>query len=356
MRLLICAGGTGGGVYPALTVAEKLQAEAHTLLWVGGEGGMEADLISRTTLPYQAIPAAGVHGISLVKLPGNLVKLFKGYQRSKQIIKQFKPDALFFTGGYVAIPMALAGHGIPILLYVPDIEPALALKVLSRLAKKIAVTVDATRQYFKKTERITVTGYPLRENIKKWHRTEANAYFKFDPKVKTLLFMGGSSGARSINNAVIANIEALVEHYQVIHLTGHLDWESVQKRTAHLGQRYQAFPYLHEVGAAYAAADLVISRSGASTLGEYPYFGLPAILVPYPYAWRYQKVNADYLVDHKAAIILEDNRLMTDLVPTVISLINDPARLASMRHAMNTLSEPDSAQKITALLYDMAEA
>lgn len=343
-------------MYPALTVAEKLQTESHTLLWVGGEGGMEADLISRTTLPYLAIPAAGVHGISLKKLPGNLVKLYKGYQRSKRIIKEFKPDALFFTGGYVAIPMALAGRRIPILLYVPDIEPAMALKALSRFAKKIAVTVDATKQYLKKVERITVTGYPLRESIKKWNRAEANAYFQFDPKIKTLLFMGGSSGARSINNAVTANIESLVEHYQVIHLTGHLDWESVQKRTAHLGPRYQAFPYLHEVGAAYAAADLVISRSGASTLGEYPYFGLPAILVPYPYAWRYQKVNADYLVDHNAAIILEDNRLLTDLLPTISNLMNDPARLASMRHAMNMLAEPDSAAKITALLYDMAEA
>lgn len=337
-------------------MAEKLQAESHTLLWVGGEGGMEAELISRTTLPFQAIPAAGLHGISLIKLPGNLIKLIKGYQKSKQILKEFRPDALFFTGGYVAIPMALAGRKTPILLYVPDIEPALALKALSTIAKNIAITVDATKKYLRHNERITVTGYPLRESIKKWNRAEANAYFKFDPKVKTLLFMGGSSGARSINNAITANIESLVEHYQVIHLTGHLDWESVQKRTAHLGPRYQAFPYLHEVGAAYAAADLVISRSGASTLGEYPYFGLPAILVPYPYAWRYQKVNADYLVDHKAAMILEDNRLLTDLIPTITTLMNDPARLASMRHAMNALAEPDSAEKITALLYDMAEA
>jgi len=252
--------------------------------------------------------------------------------------------------------MALAGRKIPILLYVPDLEPALALKALSRFAKKIAVTVDVTKQYFKKIERITVTGYPLRENLKKWNRAEANAYFQFDPALKTLLFMGGSSGARSINNAVTANIEPLVEHYQVIHLTGHLDWESVQKRTTHLGPRYQAFPYLHEVGAAYAAADLVISRSGASTLGEYPYFGLPAILIPYPYAWRYQKVNADYLVEHHAAIILEDARILTDLLPTITNLMTDPAKLASMRHAMNALAEPDSAEKITALLYDMAEA
>jgi len=354
--LLICAGGTGGGVYPALTVAQRMQTESNSLLWVGAEGGMEADLIGRADLPFKTIPAAGVHGVSLKKLPANLIKLFKGYQRSKQIINEFKPDALLFTGGYVAIPMALAGRKLPILLYVPDIEPALALKGLSHFAKKIAVSVEDSRKFFRKKERITVTGYPLRESLKKWNRTEAHAYFQFDPTIRTLLFTGGSSGARSLNNAVVANIESLVEHFQVIHLTGHLDWESVQKRTAHLGPRYQAFPYLHEMGAAYTAADLVISRSGASTLGEYPYFGLPAILVPYPYAWRYQKVNADFLVDHKAAIVLEDSRLMTDLLPTITNLMSDPARLAAMRHAMNSLAEPDAAEKITALLYEMADA
>ena len=188
-----------------------------------------------------------------------------------------------------------------------------------------------------------------------WTKNDGLAYFHFDSTVPTLLFMGGSSGARSINQAVTAIVGRLIETYQVIHLTGHLDWETVRAKTADLGPRYQAFPYLHEVGAAYAAADLVISRSGASTLGEYPYFGLPAILVPYPYAWRYQKVNADYLVEHGAAVILEDNRLENELYQTISRLMADPMRLAGMSRAMASLSEPDSSERITALLYDMAE-
>lgn len=343
-------------MYPALTVTEKIKTKPHQLLWVGGDGGMEASLVEREGIPYQSIPAAGLHGVSLAKLPGNLWKLLKGYQKSIRILKEFKPDVLLFTGGYLAFPMALAGRNKPILLFVPDIEPGMALKALSSFADKIALTVDQSRQFFNYEKRTIVTGYPLRDDLKNWSKAEAAAYFQFDPEVPTLLFLGGSSGARSINNAVVEIAGTLVERFQVIHLTGHLDWETVRAKNAHLSARYQAFPYLHEIGAAYAAADLVISRSGASTLGEYPYFGLPAILVPYPYAWRYQKVNADYLVEHGGAILLEDAHLNTELLPTILRLMDDPYRLARMSQAMSSLAEPDAAERIAALLFDMAEA
>mgnify|MGYP005820626843 CR=1 FL=1 len=355
MRLLICAGGTGGGVYPALTVTGTLKSEDHTLLWVGSEGGMEAELVQRTGLPFTTIPAAGLHGVSLNRLPGNLVKLWNGYWKSRRILREFKPDVLLFTGGYVAIPMALAGVKYQSLLYVPDIEPGLAIKTLARYSDRIAVTVNESRHYFNQQEKITVTGYPIREELTKWTKSEALAYFGFDSSLPTLLFMGGSSGARSINKAVTAIVPNLIEKYQIIHLTGHLDWDSVRKQTETLGPRYQAFPFLHEAGSALAAADLVISRSGASVLGEYPYFGLPAILVPYPYAWRYQKVNADYLVGKGAAILLEDDKLATDLQPSIENLFEEPAKLHAMQKAMAQLSQPKAAERISALLLEMAE-
>ncbi len=337
-----------------MTVTETLRNEENTILWVGSEGGMEKELVQRANLPFKAIPAAGVHGVSIGKLPGNIWKLWKGFQRSKQIIKEFSPDVLFFTGGYVAIPMALAGLEKQALLYVPDIEPGLALKVLARFSDRIAVTEPESRNYFRNQEKVYVTGYPLREDLMKWNRKDALEYFQFSDRVPTLLFMGGSSGARSINNAVLEIVGPLLENYQVIHLTGHLDWETVRMKTAHLGSRYQAFPYLHEMGAALAAADLVISRAGASILGEYPYFGLPAILVPYPYAWRYQKLNADYLVERKAAVLLEDSRLRSDLLTTITDLMNNPERLGLMRSAMAALSQPKAAENIAALLFEMA--
>lgn len=343
-------------MYPGLTVTQILSKAGHDVLWVGTAEGIEANLVQREGLPFESIQAAGVHGVSLKKLPGNLLKLWKGYQDSKAILKRFKPDALLFTGGFVAVPMAFAGRHIPSLLYVPDIEPGLALKTLGRFAKKIAITTEDTKMYYKSSDKLVVTGYPLREELKQWTKAKALDYFQFDPAIPTILFMGGSTGARSINNAVIDNAERLVEKYQVIHLVGHLDWEIVSTATQKLGARYQAFPYLHEVGAAMAAADLVVSRAGASALGEYPYFGLPAVLVPYPYAWRYQKVNADYLIEHGAAVLLEDQNLMSYLWKTVDGLMQDPAKLTAMSNAMRSLRHPQAAESIAALLYEMAEA
>jgi len=341
-------------VYPALTVTERVSDDTD-ILWVGSEGGMEAELVARANLPYRGIRAAGVHGVSLRQLPGNLVKLWQGYKQSKQILKEYKPDVIMFTGGYLAIPMALAGLTIRTLLFVPDIEPGLALKTLARFSDKIAVSVEDSRRFFTKKEKVEVTGYPLRQDLMKWTKADALAYFGFSSEKPVILFTGGSSGARSINKAVITILKDLLKHYQVIHLTGHLDWETVRAATSNLPQTYQAFPYLHEMGAAYAAADLVVSRAGASVLGEYPFFGLPAILVPYPYAWRYQKVNADYLVEREAAILLEDQYLQTQLFAQVEMLVQDKARLQHMQRSMKALSQPQAAERIAHLLYEMAE-
>ncbi|MEL7637635.1 MAG: glycosyltransferase, partial [Anaerolineaceae bacterium] len=186
--------------------------------------------------------------------------------------------------------------------------------------------------------------------------SEAREYFKLESDLPTILFMGGSSGARSINLAVLAILDQLLEKYQVIHLTGHLDWEAVQSATVNANDRYHPFPYLHEIGAAMAAADLAVSRAGASTLGEYPYFGLPAILVPYPYAWRYQKVNADYLVERGAAVLLRDEDLKSDLLTIINDLLVNPAYLSHMSRSMSALSQPMAAERITELLYEMTEA
>lgn len=341
-------------MYPALTVTERLSEDTQ-VLWVGSEGGMEAELVGRANLPYRGIRAAGVHGVSIRQLPGNLVKLWQGYRQAKQILKDYKPDVILFTGGYVAIPMALAGLKVRTLLFVPDIEPGLALKTLARFSDKIAVSVNDSARFFNKKEKIKVTGYPLRQDLMKWTKADALAYFGFTSKKPVILFTGGSSGARSINKAVVAILSELLKRYQVIHLTGHLDWETVRTATSNLPQSYQAFPYLHEMGAAYAAADLVVSRAGASVLGEYPFFGLPAILVPYPYAWRYQKVNADYLVEREAAVLLEDQYLQSQLLTQIDTLLDDRAKLQHMQRAMKALAQPQAAERIASLLYEMAE-
>jgi UDP-N-acetylglucosamine--N-acetylmuramyl-(pentapeptide) pyrophosphoryl-undecaprenol N-acetylglucosamine transferase len=342
-----------------VTVLEALELENDRILWVGSRGGMEEDLVTRRKIPFTSIPAAGVHGVGLGKLPGNLWQLLKGVFASRRILRDFKPDALFFTGGFVAIPMAVAGVGKPSVLYVPDIEPGLALKMLSRFANKIALTTETSKAYFPNEADVAVTGYPVRPGLKRWTRMDALDYFNFRPTMPTLVIAGGSKGARSINMAVLDILPQLLEKIQIVHLTGHLDWEVVDEETKklpeELSERYQPFPYLHEMGAALAAADLIVSRAGASTLGEYPLFGLPAILVPYPYAWRYQKINASYLAERGAAEILLDENLKDDLYDQIINLIFDQKRLAEMRKSMESLATPDAAEKIARMIKNLAE-
>ncbi len=349
-------------MYPALAVLQHLMNEHPEVepLWVGGAGGMEGDLVRRAGVPFESIPAAGVHGVGLRQLPGNLRRLSGGALASRRILRRFRPQALFFTGGYVAVPMALAARTVRprprILLYVPDIEPGLALKTLARFADRIALTAADSRAFFPRRAHLTVTGYPIRPELTAWERSAARAHFGLQPETPALLAFGGSQGARSINWALTRCLPDLLPEVQVLHISGRRDWEEVQAATRSLppalADRYHLRAYLHgqEMGAALAAADLALSRAGASSIGEFPFFGLPAILVPYPYAWRYQQVNAAYLQRRGAAVILPDAELNDRLASTVLTLARAPEQLAAMRAAMQRLSTPQAARNIGQLL------
>lgn len=345
-------------MYPALAVHNALKAKVADLdtLWVGGEGGMEEALVRRQGIAYRNIPAAGLHGVGLVKMPGNLLKLSRGVLASNAILKSFKPDVLFFTGGYVAVPMAVAGRSLPSLLYVPDIEPGAALKSLAGFANKIAVTTALSQKYFNK--KVVETGYPLRADLNLWDRETAHRHLGIDGKKPVVLVFGGSKGARSINMAVLHHLQAILERFEIIQVTGDPDWKFVKHHRDRLAPaaaaRYHIMPYLHEMGAALASADLAVSRAGASCLGEYPLFGLPAVLVPYPHAWRYQKVNADYLTYRGAAVILEDPLLKDQLLNTLNVIMDNPNKLNAMRAAMFEQSHPRAAEKIAGLLMELA--
>ena len=346
-------------MYPALSVLQALGDKVEAVLWVGGRDGMEAELVQRAGLPFRAVSAAGVHGVGVRQLPRNVWQLVRGYRQARGVLWEFRPDVLFFTGGYVAIPMGLAGRRIPTVLYVPDIEPGLALKALARLADRIALTAEDSAAFFPRHRGLKVTGYPVRTELLRWDRARAREHFGLKPDAPVLLVFGGSKGARSINRALLAGLDLLLPRMQVIHISGRLDWQEVAARRdvlpPALQSRYGVFPYLHEdMGAALAAADLVVSRAGASVLGEFPVFGLPAVLVPYPYAWRYQQVNAAYLADRGAARILPDAQLETHLVPMTLALMEDAAERARMAKAMRSLARPQAAQEIAALLTEVA--
>jgi UDP-N-acetylglucosamine--N-acetylmuramyl-(pentapeptide) pyrophosphoryl-undecaprenol N-acetylglucosamine transferase len=254
--------------------------------------------------------------------------------------------------------MALAGIPLQSLLYVPDIEPGLALKTLARFSDQIALTTPESRTYFKEHRNTHVTGYPTRVNISDWTKEQAEQLFNLTKQKPVVLILGGSKGARSINQVVEKYLIELLGFAQIIHITGQLDFDAAEQSrdqlTDDLKANYHLYPYIHDIGAALSAADLAISRAGASTLGEYPLFGLPAILVPYPYAWRYQKVNADYLANDGAAVVLEDSRLMKDLIPLVKSLLADPQKLAQMRNSMKSFARPGAADQIAEMLVGLS--
>lgn len=326
---------------------------------------MEKDLVTRKGIPFEEIPAAGVHGVSIWSFPANLIRLSRGYFRSRQIIRKFQPDVLLFTGGYLAVPMALAGKSligksVPQVLYVPDLQPALALKSLARFADGIAVTTAESIKYFSRSDRVIVTGYPVRPELQNIDKHTACQKFGLREDLPILLVFGGSKGAQSINTALINSLPQLLPIMQIIHLSGQQNWSQVDnvqtQLEPELAARYHPYPYLHEeMGAALGAADLVVSRAGASCLGEYPMYGLPAILVPYPYAWRYQQVNAFYLAEQGAAVILQDSDMNSFLSATILDLMANPRKLAEMRSAMQTLARPDAAHQVASFMVRMAE-
>ncbi|MDE2748467.1 MAG: UDP-N-acetylglucosamine--N-acetylmuramyl-(pentapeptide) pyrophosphoryl-undecaprenol N-acetylglucosamine transferase [Chloroflexota bacterium] len=348
-------------MYPALATAQALlrdSSEARQLYFVGAAGGMEVALVRESALGFSGchqVLAGPLHGVHPLRALVSLVKLKIGTGQALIKLMRINPDVILLTGGWANLPVALGARmlRIPAILYLPDIEPGLTIKVLQRFAAKVAITVEASARYFPQGKTIVV-GYPLQENRLNATREQALERFKLDASRKTLLVFGGSRGARSINIALGEQLGRLVaDGIQILHVTGELDWERAMREAGDLQAHpdYQAFPYLHDdMALAFAAADLALCRAGASTLAELPLFGLPAILVPYPYAWRYQKVNADYLSDRGAAIRLNDEDLPARLYDEITNLMQDEARLREMGRRSRTLANPDGAANLAKLL------
>jgi undecaprenyldiphospho-muramoylpentapeptide beta-N-acetylglucosaminyltransferase len=350
-------------VYPALSVVEVLLTLAPDamLTWVGTVGGMEAGLVEREGIPFIGISAGGLHGVALLNMVRNGWRLIQGTLEVYRHMRRERPVAILTTGGYVSGPVAIVARwlGIPLLVFLPDIEPAQSVKAAARLATCVATSVEESKKYFPRAW-VETTGYPLGNRITKWSREKGREKFGFLEQDKVLLVFGGSSGARSINRALLPHISEVIKTVHVIHVSGKLDWAEVQAARDALPQevqaRYHAYPYLHEdMGAALAAADLIISRAGAGVLGEFTYFGTPAVLIPYPFAWRYQRVNAAWLAERGAAIIVDDAELPEKIVTIIQDLFEDEERLQRMSSASRKLARPDAANRLATLLLSLGQ-
>jgi len=361
-------------VYPILTVVaalkalwpEKTASEPLELLYVGTTDGVEAKLARRANIDFTPILAGQIHIYNPIKLARNALRMVRGSRQARAIVAQWQPDALFVTGGYVCGPVVWAAsrQHTPVLIYLPDITPGMGVQRLAPHASAIAVSFPEVAEHFQQyAAAIYDTGYPVRPELRQrsMSREDARSTFQLDPDLFTLLVFGGSRGARAINQALAASLPELLDDMQIIHISGELDHPQAEIRAAELSpqqrRRYRLYPYLHQkMITALHAADLVVARAGASTLGEFPALGLPAILVPLPISGGHQRHNARYLADRGAAVIVENDALPQELLPTILDLSHHPDRLAAMSQASLALARPDAAQNIARALLDLASS
>lgn len=279
--------------------------------------------------------------------------MVRGVRQAAEVIREFKPDVALVTGGYVAAPVAWATWRarprVPMLIFLPDLTPGLAIKLTSKIAARVAVSFPEVSHYF--PGRAAVTGYPVRPEFQTVDRVSARSTFGLQDGLPTLLVFGGSRGSASINRALLAALPMLLPHCQIIHISGQADWSYAAEHAAlcqaPYKERYHLFPYLNEeMVQALAAADLAVTRAGASVLGEFPALRLPSVLVPYPHAGQHQAINANYLAQRGAALVLADEKLPQQLASTILGLLQAPERLAAMSQAAAGLARPDAARNI----------
>lgn len=338
--------------------------------YVGEVGGLEENLARQAGIPFHAVESGQIRGRAPWVIARNLARMSRGAQQCAALIRHFEPDVAFITGGYVAAPLAWAAARarprVPLLIYLPDLTPGQAIRLTSRLAEAVAVSFPEAAAYF--PGKAVVTGYPVRAELLMARKDTARAALNLDTDLPLLLVFGGSRGAHSINQALLAALPQLLPICQVLHISGQLDWPTigdtgtriateVAARDGRADHRYHPFPYLHdEMVQALAAADLVVARAGASVLGEFPAVGLPSILVPYPYAGQHQDANAAYLADRGAALVVPDGELINRLASAVLSLFTEPERLAAMAAATRALARPEAAGAIAEKLRQLAGA
>lgn len=338
-------------MYPALAVLQALGNRVSDLLWVGSQSGMEERLLEKHQIPFEAIPSAGVHGVDISQLPKNLLLLRNGYYAARRIISKFQPEIIFSTGGYISVPVMSAGRKIPSVIFIPDIAPGLALKTIMPFASKICLSTEKSLRFSRSKQNNIICGYPLRKDIKNWSRKTSRDHFNIPQSAKVLLVFGGSKGARSINQNLLNIVNKLLPTMHILHISGSDNYEEIHNQSQKIivknYDNYHLFPFLHDdMGAAFCCADLIICRAGASILGELPYFGVPAILVPYPHAWKYQEQNASFLVNAGAAILVKDEDMPALLLEKIHKLMDKENLRIEMGDKMQTLSIPNAAERI----------
>jgi UDP-N-acetylglucosamine--N-acetylmuramyl-(pentapeptide) pyrophosphoryl-undecaprenol N-acetylglucosamine transferase len=352
MRAILAGGGTGGHVIPALAIAQQLQKDyAAEVLFIGTARGIENRLVPAAGFDLRLVQVGALNRVGLTTRLKTIFDLPRAVWDSSRILSQFRPDVVIGVGGYASGPAMLAAilRRIPTLVFEPNFVPGFANRLVAPLVSGAAVHFSETGRYFRRCE---VTGVPVREAFFQIAEQRPN-------NTKTLLVFGGSQGAHAINQVVIDSVPSLrqrVPGIHIVHQTGERDYNDAQAAYAKLGSSVEAHRFIDDMPGAFARADLLICRSGASTVAEVTAAGKPAVFVPFPRAADdHQKRNAEALERAGAAIMLEESKLTSkSLVDAVSDLFTDPSRLQKMGDAARKLSHPNAARDIAAIAARLA--
>ena len=355
LRIIISGGGTGGHIFPAVSIANAIRAKHPDaeILFVGALGRMEMQRVPAAGYEIVGLPICGFDRKNMLKNVSVLFKVWKSQRMAKSIIRKFRPMAAVGVGGYASGPTLneCAKHGIPCLIQEQNSYAGVTNKLLAKKVQRICVAYDGMERFFP-ADKIMKTGNPVRQALldTKLTREEAVASFGLDPGKKTVLIVGGSLGARTMN-------ESVMQHLDEIKASGvQFVWQTGKYYNASINERLKGrtdlpmlkvTDFISDMGAAYKAADLVISRAGASSISEFCLIGKPVILVPSPnVAEDHQTKNAMALVDKGAALYVKDADAPAEVISLAVKTVKDDARLASLSANIRKLGLPDSADVI----------
>lgn len=353
---LVSGGGTGGHIFPALSIANEIRRrypEAE-ILFVGAEGRMEMERVPAAGYEIKGLPVCGFDRKHLLRNVKVLFKLWKSIRLAKKILKDFKPDIAIGVGGYASGPMLKAAQkkGIPTLLQEQNSYAGVTNKLLAKNAKRICVAYEGMERFFPE-DKIVLTGNPVRRNLLECNATqeEARKAMGIDPEKATILIIGGSLGARTVNESIIGGLEKLgaaADDVQVVWQTGKFYDQQCKEALAKSGvKNVIQMPFISNMDMAYRAADLVISRAGASSISELQLLGKPSILVPSPnVAEDHQTKNALALANRDAAIMVTDAEAPEKLVDAMLATVNDEGKLHSLSANVLRMALLNSAERI----------
>lgn len=359
MKALMVGGGTGGHVYPAIAIAQAIQDIDldSQILFVGSDDGIETRIVPKERFSLVTIPAKRMLRKLTLKSIVAPLYAFRSIFGSLKVIRDFGPDVIIATGGFVSLPVVIAGRmlGVPVLMHEGNVTPGLSTRICKWFASRITIAFESSRRFYR-FRKVFCVGGPVRKEILKAVKGISIQNMGLRQDQKIVLILGGSQGARSINQAVVDSLKDMGElGVQVLHVCGDRDHDWVKAAAGESSDFYHLIPYMYNVWDGLAAADVVVSRAGATAISEILARSLPAVIVPFPFSSeRHQDFNARQLGDAGAAVIVKDNELNRErLISELKKILADKELYSRMQAMCRTLTHPNASIEIVNIIYGM---